>query len=769
MARKVSQKETNMAFTQTNRLFKIDTPLGPDAVLLRGFSGQEGISRLFKFELDLIAEGKPVDFSAIIGKPVTIRLNLNEDKERFFHGYISRFAQTGSETGAFYYRAEMVPWLWFLTRTADCRIFQNKTIPDIIEKIFQDLKWTDYRISLQGSFEPLEYCVQYRETDLNFVSRLMEQYGIFYFFEHQETVHTLVLGNDVSVHPPLPTQPIVAWDPKRVGLKDEDAITTLEFEKELRPGKYCHTDFNFKTPNTSLMANVDSLIEVGGNTQYEIYDYPGEYGQKGQGDTLVKLRMEAEEAQHLIVSGQSTVRDFATGYTFTLKDYLPEEMNQSYLLTDVQHVGTVQQNYSPGETGQGQETYVNSFSCIPESVPFRPAQVTPKPVVQGPQTAIVVGPSGEEIWCDEYGRVKVQFHWDREGQRNDRSSCWVRVSQLWAGKNWGAMFIPRIGHEIIIEFLEGDPDRPIGTGRVFNAENMPPYSLPGEQTKSTIKSNSSKGGGNSNELRFEDKAGSEEVYLHGAKDWTIAIDNDKNQTVGHDETQSIGNDRTRSVGNNESITITKNRTKSVGVDQSESVGGNNFITVGAQHDETIGANINWQVGGDHSEMIGGNEIITVGIAAAHTIAAAKALTIGAAYQVSVGAAMNETIGGLKAEEIGGLKSVNVGGLSSENVGANKSVDAGGNISANAGGNISESAGKDVKVTSGKNMILKAGDDFGIAGDKKGVIEIKDELTIKCGQAMINMKKNGDITIKGKKIALKASGDIILKGSKIKEN
>jgi len=734
-----------MPFTQTGRLLRIDTPLGQDVLLLQGFTGQEGISQMPRFELDLFTEGPPIDFNAIVGENVTIRVELIDEKERFFNGFISRFAQTGSETGIIHYRAEMVPWLWFLTRTSDCRMFQNKTTPDIIEQIFKDLGFTDYKLKLQGTYQPREYCVQYRETDYNFVARLMEQYGIYYFFEHEETKHTLVLADAPDAHPEIPTQPKVNWEPKGSGLQEEDVITSLEFEKELRPGKFAHTDYNFKTPSTSLAAEEPSVIDIGGNGKYEIYDYPGEYPKKADGATLAKVRMQEEEAQHYLISGSSTCRAFTSGYTFDLLDYKPDDLNQAYLLTEVQHVGSMGDAYSPGGAAGGEEAYSNTITCIPHAVPFRPPQMTPKPVVQGPQTAVIVGPSGEEIWCDEFGRVKVQFHWDREGQNDENSSCWVRVSQLWAGKGWGAMYIPRIGQEVIVEFLEGDPDRPIITGRVYNAEQTVPYALPADQTKSTIKSNSSKGGGNSNELRFEDKAGSEEVYLHGAKDWTIAIDNDKNQTVGHDETQAIGNDRTRSVGNNEVIAITTNRTKTVGVDQSETVGAN----------KTIG------VGGNHSETIGGNETVTVGIAAAHTIAAAKALTIGAAYQVSVGAAMNETIGGLKAEEIGGAKTVVVGALSSENIGANKSVDAGGsisetagkNVSVNAGDNISETAGKDVSVSAGKNMILSAGDD----------------VTVKNGKASITLKKNGDIIIDGKKISIKASGDIVMKGSKILQN
>ncbi len=766
-----------MPFTQTDRLLQIDTPLGENVLLLKELTGQEGISRLYKFELELLTEGPHIPAKDLIGQPVTVRVKLKGNEERFFHGHISRFTQIGSETGIFHYRADLVPWLWFLTRTADCRIFQEKEIKDIIEEIFTDLGFTDYRFDLQGTYPTREYCVQYRETDFNFVSRLMEQYGMFYFFEHEEEKHTLVISDHVDAHAELPTQPVVEWDPTGGGILEEHVITSLEFEKVLMPGKFAHTEFNFKTPSMNLAANIDSVIDIGGNSQYEIYDYPGEYTEKTPGETLVKVRMEEEEAEHFLITGTSSCRAFTTGYRFDLVDYNPPDYNQAYVLTEVSHMASMGNTYSPGGASGQQEAYSNSFTCIPHSVPFRPARVTPKPVIQGPQTAIVVGPSGEEIWCDEFGRVKVQFHWDREGEKNEHSSMFVRVSQLWAGKGWGAMFIPRIGHEVVVEFLEADPDCPIITGRVYHAENMPPYALPGEATKSTIKSNSSKGGGNSNELRFEDKAGSEEVYLHGAKDWTIAIDNDKNQTVGNNETQAIGNDRTRSVGNNEDITITTNRTKSVGVDQSESVGANKSISVGANHDETIAANKTLNVGGNHSETIGGNETVTVGIAAAHTIAAAKALTIGAAYQVSVGAAMNETIGGLKAEEIGGLKSVNVGAASSENVGANKSIDAGGNISSNAGGDISESAGKnvsmsaadDLSASSGKKMSFSSGDDFFISGDKKGTITIKDELTLKCGDAMINMKKNGNITIKGKKICITASGNLVLEGQNILEN
>jgi type VI secretion system secreted protein VgrG len=750
-----------MPHTQENRLIGIETPLGKDILLLRGFSGQEGISRLSNFDLDLLSHDPDIKFEDIIGKRVTLRVTLGSEKKRYFNGFISRFSQTGSDRGLANYRATMVPWTWFLTRTSDCRIFQKKTIPDIIQQIFKDLGFTDYKLQLQGSFEPRDYCVQYRETDFNFVSRLMEQYGLLYFFEHEKDKHTLVIADDPSVHQPCPEQKDAKWDPQGSGALAEDVITSFQWEQILRPGKYAVTDYNFETPSTSLDAEMKTTIEVGGNSKLEIYDFPGEYANKKQGDAIAKIRMEEEEAQYFVASGTSSCRAFTTGYRFDLKDYVRKDMNQAYVLTSLHHVATVGGTYTTTTTGKDESAYTNSFTCIPHKVPFRPPQVTPKPVIQGVQTAVVVGKAGEEIWTDNYGRVKVQFHWDREGKYDENSSCWTRVSQNWAGKQWGAMFLPRIGQEVIVEFVEGDPDRPIITGRVYNAEQMPPYPLPGEQTKSTIKSNSSKGGGGSNELRFEDKKGGEEIYLHGQKDWTIAIENDKNQTVGHDEMLSVGN----------------NRTKTVGVDQSETIGSNKTIKVGSNHTEAIGANKTMTVGGNHTETISGAEAVTVGMAAAHTVALAKALTIGGAYQVTVGAAMNESIGAAKAEEIGAVKSVNVGGNSSENVGANKSVDAASNISEKAGKNISLKAGQDISGNAGKNISVeagenvagKAGKDVAFQAGKKMALIAEDEITLKTGSASIVMKKNGDIQIKGNKITIKGDGDITIKGSKILEN
>lgn len=730
-----------MPFTQENRFITIDTPLGKDVLLLTRISGTEGLSFPFSFSLDFLSENHSISFKDIIGKNVTISVLLANGEKRFINGIVSRFSQGrgGDEEGGgdprfSYYTAEVVPWLWLLTRTADSRIFQGLSVPDIIEKIFTEKNLLDYKIDLQGSYAKWDYCVQYRETDFNFVSRIMEEEGIFYFFQHEDKKHTLVLADVPEKHKPCPNQETARYQISAGGWLEEDTISSLELMQEIQAGKYTLSDFNFETPNTNLQIEVPSKQTLGPGER-EIYDYPGGYNKRDGGEQFAKIRMQEEEAAITTVTGLSNCRAFMGGYKFDLQDFYRDDMNnKSFVLTSVHHEAS--QGYSSGESVSS-FSYSNNFSCIPFDVPYRPRRITPKPVIQGVQTAIVVGPAGEEIYPDKYGRVKVQFHWDREGKKNENSSCWVRVSQVWAGAGWGAMFIPRIGHEVIVDFLEGDPDRPIITGRVYHGTNNPPYGLPGEKTKSTIKSNSSPGGGGSNELRFEDKKGSEEIYLHGQKDWTIGIENDKNQTVGHDETLSVGN----------------NRTKKVGVDQKETIGANKSIEVGANHTEVIGANM--------SITVGSNKTETVSINTAETIGVAKELTIGAAYQVSVGAAMNETIGAAKAEEIGATKMVNVGGNSSEDVGANKSV--------TAGGNISEGAGKDVSIQSGKKMSLSAGDDFSITGQKKGIIEIKDQLTIKCGKASITMGEKGDITIEGKNINIKGSGNIVMKAKKILEN
>ena len=411
-----------MAYTQTNRRIAITTPLGKDVLLLRGFSGSEAISQLFQFDLELLSENDSIKFQDVVGKNVTLRIFDADGAERHWNGFISRFSQGSQNRRLFLYRAQMVPWLWFLTRTADCRIFQNKTVPDIIKKIFQDLGFQDFELHLYGSFTPRDYCVQYRETDFNFVSRLMEEEGIYYYFKHEDGKHTLLLANDPAAHEACPGQKTARYDIHGDASSYEDVVTAWQQQEEFRTGAWAQTDYNFETPSTSLG------VSVNGRNHYEVYDYPGEYRVRDEGDRLARIRLQEQTTPCVTSQGSGGCRHFVSGFHFTLEDHYRSDLNQQYLLTAIRHVTTQEDYETDGGRAGDEPPYQNSFECIPFSTPFRPSRITPQPFVQGCQTAVVVGPGGEEIYTDKYGRVKVQFHWDREGKKNENSSCWVRVA-----------------------------------------------------------------------------------------------------------------------------------------------------------------------------------------------------------------------------------------------------------------------------------------------------------------------------------------------------
>ncbi len=594
-----------MAYTQDNRLLRINTPLGKDSLLLHALTGREAISTLFEFHLDLLSENASISPDGIVGQRVTIEVHLADGSPRYINGYVSRFALSGADEHFTNYEAVVVPWLWSLTRMANCRIFQNMTIPDIITKVFSGHGFNEFKNSLQGDFDKREYCVQYRETDFNFVSRLMEQYGICYFFEHEKDKHTLVLANSSSAYKPCPVQSKARIDFTEGGHIQEDVVTSWQIEQELRPGKYAMTDYNFETPSTSLLATEETVFKVGGNDKFEVFDYPGEYTKKMAGESLTRIRMQEEEAVHLMGTGTSSCRTFVSGYRFDFSGHSRSDFNKTYLLTEVHHTASVGGSYESRGSDVG-ETYSNQFTCIPFSIPFRPQRLSPKPVVQGPQTAVVVGPSGEEIYTDKYGRVKVQFFWDREGKKNDQSSCWVRVSQPWAGKNWGSINIPRIGQEVIVEFLEGDPDRPIITGRVYNAEQMPPYTLPDNQTRTTFMTRSTKQGSSSNynELRFEDKKGSEQVFLHAEKDMDVRVKNDSREYVANDRSLIVNGNQKEKVKGEQDIQISGDQNETVGGDASLNVTGNQNVKTGQNMSLQVGQNLQEKSGQNYAHEAG---------------------------------------------------------------------------------------------------------------------------------------------------------------------
>lgn len=707
-----------MSLSQENRLLTIETPLGTDVLALTAIKGTETISEGFRYELDLFSEDSAIAFEDIVGQSVTVAMVMSDNSSRYINGIVSAFGHgnRSSEKGKglarhTFYHARIVPWSWLLSRMVNNRIFQEKDVKEIVQQVFDDRGAFDCEWKLSDSYKKRTYCVQYNETDLNFVSRLLEEEGIHYFFKHEDGRHTMVLADSSSENEPCPCHESAQFRADRTDIMEADFINQLSCERKITANKYTLTDYNFESPSSSLLVETDTNQQSNpGGGQREIYSYPGNYGEYGDGERFGKLRMETEEVGITTITGESQCRGFSSGYRFILEGYNREDMNdKDYLLVSVAH--EARQGWE--ELGDRQaDHYANKFYCIPYEVPFRPRRKSHRPQVQGIQTAMVVGPSGEEIYPDEYGRVKVQFHWDREGQKDDKSSCWIRVSQAWAGGGWGAMYIPRIGQEVIVEFIDGDPDRPMITGSVYHGNNMPPYNLPADKTKSTIKSASSKGGGGANEFRFEDKKDEEEIYLHGQKDWQIKIENNKIQNVGSNENLTVGNDRSKTVGKN----------------QDETIGSNKTIAVGTNHTETIGANMTQTVGSQKAE--------TIGAAKTETIGAAKALTIGAAYQVSVGGAMNATVGGAKGEEVGAAKFVAVGK------------------------NYTVKVGNDQSTEVDKEYRVKA---------KTIKLEAKDQMTLKVGKAEITLKKNGDIKLSGKKIEVKGSGDITIKGSKINQN
>lgn len=611
-------------YTQENRLLAINTPLGEDVLLLSRFQGSDALSHLFRFELQLLSEYHNISFEKIIGENVTVSIFLADGSRRYFNGLIARFSHEhgmddqASSLQFSKYHATMVPWFWLLTRTADSRIFQKLSVPDIVKKIFDDHGFADYSMRLSGTYEARDYTVQYRETDFNFVSRLLEEEGIYYFFEHEEKKHTLVLADSPMEHKPCHGQETARCRLSSGGPMEEDMVASLKVAKEIRAGKYSINDFNYEIPNADLKVSVDSK-HVLGPGEREIYDYPGQYAKRKEGDHLATIRIEEEEARITTLSGAGNCRAFNSGCRFRLQDYFRTDMNdKDYVLTSVTHDAKQEGTFTGGGAagGEAEIAYSNQFQCIPHEVPFRPVRSTRRPVVEGVQTAIVVGPSGEEIYTDNLGRVKVQFHWDREGQRNENSSCWLRVGQSMAGNSWGAMFLPRVGHEVIVEFIEGDPDRPIITGQVYHGTNLPPYKLPDEKTKSTFKSNTSPDGGGFNEIRFEDKKGEEQVFIHAEYNQDIRTKNDLFEWVGNDSHLIVVLDQLEKTQGDKHLTVKGDHNEKVdgtvsleaGMDMQEKVGGKHALDAGQEIHLKAGMKVILEAGTQISLKVGGNFI-----------------------------------------------------------------------------------------------------------------------------------------------------------------
>lgn len=730
-----------------------------------------GLSRMEAMQLDLLSPMPDLEPEKILGRRVGIAVALADDSTRHLGGHVTAFGLGVHEGGMYRYEAEVRPWLWALTRTADCRIFQDLSVPDIVRKVFDDHAGiAAFDFKLQRSYRKRVYCVQYRETDFDFVARLLEDEGITWYFEHTDAEDRMVLVDAADAHAMAPgCDALPYYDNIGQTPPDKPYVFDLRFARSVRTGRVALTSYDFERPSTALGVT-QQLQRAHELADAECFDFQGDYVVKDDGQQQADTRIDEWQSLHERMHGSTTVQTMAVGSRLAVSGHPRADRNADgegggdFLCVEMELRAR-----NPGvESGRDPGSWDCSFVAQPGAQQFRPLRRTPRPIMRGPQTAVVVGPAGEEIHTDKYGRVKVQFHWDRYGGKDEKSSCWVRVSSPWAGKRFGFVQIPRIGQEVVVDFLEGDPDQPLITGRVYNAEQMPPWDLPANATQSGVLTRSSKGGayGNANAIRFEDKTGSEQLWIHAEKNQDIEVENDETHWVGHDRTKTIDHDETSHIKHDRTETVDNNETITIGVDRTESVGNHESITIGVNRTEQVGANETIAIGANRTETVGANESITIGAnrtisvgsSETATVALQRTHTVGVNETIAIGAAQEIAIGAAQVVAVGATQSISVGASQSTEVGANRSVQVGGDQSTTVGKGRSTQVGKDDALKVGKNLVIDAG----------------DSVTIKTGSASITMKKDGTIVIKGKditvngsgKINMKASSDVVIKGSKV---
>ncbi|KVL22917.1 type VI secretion system tip protein VgrG [Burkholderia cepacia] len=700
-----------------NRVFTLDSPHGDD-LKFHTLDGSDELGRLFEFRIEALADSHSLSLKDMLGKPVTVRIEQQDLSTRYLNGIVARASLAGRRAERYYgYELIVRPWLWLATRRSDCRIFQNKTVPEIVQEVLSTYGFP-IESHLAETYVPRDYCVQYNETDAAFVSRLMEFEGIYYWFRHAEDTHTLMLSDAMSSHTALPgyeTIPYIARD--RTAIADEEHIDGWLPAQEVSVGKHQTTDYDYTKPRADLSSQ---KVDPRGHDHdsFASFEWPGGYRDDAPGAHYSRVRLEEQQAEHERASADTDVRGAAPGYLFTLAHCPRADQNREYLIVRCQY--RFQENAYASDQGAEAVVHQTMMLVQPSSLPYRSPRDTPRPRTNGPQTATVVGPPGEEIWTDQYGRVKLQFRWDRYGQSNQDSSCWVRVSSPWAGGGFGGVQIPRLGDEVVVDFLNGDPDEPIVTGRVYNGEKMPPWGLPGSATQSGLLSRSSPGGTSehANAFRFEDKKGAEQLWMHAERnfdaetelDHSLSVGNNHMHTVGNDETMQVKNNRQRSVGQNETVNIGQNRVAQIGANETHGVVGNRTQTVGQNETVTIAANRDATIGGVHTETVAKGKTETIG--------EAKTLNVGQMYQTT-SQDMKTLVASAHTEEIGTRTSTiakahthTVGGEHTVNVGANHTTNVQHQVLVNAG----------------------------------------DQLALVCGMSSIVMKSDGTITIQGVNVA-----------------
>jgi len=591
------------------RTVQVHTVLSAEQLKFRAMRGREALSQLFEFEVDMVSPSFNLDLKKLLGTSLTIEVT-DGGAPRFLNGTVVRFELVGraNETGRHYvYRALVQPWLWYLTRTTDCRIFQNKSVPEVLDEVLGKYGF-EFEKRLTGSYRPWEYCVQYQESDFAFVSRLMEHEGIAYHFEHSSDSHLLVLADDTGGYGKLPGYPAIAYRPRdRVLHAMEPCIDQWRVAEQITSGRVMLDDFDFKKSRASLQS-VRQDPKGHDHSSYEVYEWLGGYSEHQQGDTYATIRLQELQCAHELAAGHTNVVGMAPGYLFEMTHCPRESDNREYLVTETRY-DLQEPEYSTGAT---ESICQFDFTVLPSNVPYRPARKTPKPRTNGPQTATVVGP--EEIWTDRFGRVKLQFRWDRYGQADENSSCWVRVSSNWAGANYGTMHMPRVGQEVIVDFIGGEPDRPIITGRVYNNDQMPPWELPANATASGILTRSSSGGAanQANMLRFEDRTGAEQILLHAERNLDVEVE--------ADETHTTDGTRTTVIGGHESSTYKSGETRDITAGAKETITGGDTRDVAGGFKETVTGGVTQSISGGKKRTLSGglNDTITGGVKLAIT-------------------------------------------------------------------------------------------------------------------------------------------------------
>ncbi|EOC0078329.1 type VI secretion system Vgr family protein [Cronobacter turicensis] len=711
-------------------LNRITVQLPVEGLLFWKLSGREALSEPFMFTLTLLGTDARADRSALLGQPVTVTIPTQAlMTPRYLNGKVTRVAVTAVElSGTRYaaYELTVEPDLWPMHRDRNLRIFQGQTVPQIVKTLLGESR-VNMEERLSGSYRVWEYCVQYQESSLDFISRLLELEGITYHFRHEQDRHTLILTDAPGQYEPFPGYETIPYHvTPSGGSTDEEGISQWALEDSVTPGIYSLDDYDFRKPNAWLFqARQNPLSPQPGSI--DVYDWPGRFVEHGHGEFYARIRQERWQVEHRQTQGSGTALGIAPGHTFVLRN-APFFGDNGEYLTTVAHYRFEENRYASGPDSN--TLHEIRFEVIPADVPYRPSQKTPWPRTYGPQTAKVVGPQGESIWTDKYGRVKVKFHWDRLGKGDDTSSSWVRVSSAWAGQGFGGVQIPRVGDEVVVDFINGDPDRPLITGRVYNEASMPPWALPAAATQMGFLSRSKDGSpDNANALRFEDKAGEEQVWLHAEKNMDTDIENDERHSVGSNRTKTIGANETTTVKKNRTETVVENETITVHQNRTETVDGNETITIHSNRNETVDQNEEVRIGQNQSVTVNGAQTLRVDKTKTETIALASMLNVGLAQNTNIGAAYVLNVGA------GWI--TNVGAMQMHNVALKYSVNS----------------GKDLSLSAGTTADFSA----------------EDKITLVCGESMIVLEQNGTITLSANKIKMVGEKVIDIDGTEININ